>query len=112
MKFKELYESELITESPNFDTSDTGLPYQIYVSQKPQVEHNLPRLKININGTLFPISFGKDIKWLTPTSMTPKIKSKELKLIKQFIGKNNKMLLQFWYKEIDEQHLRQNIKKV
>lgn len=111
--FFEKYEqqNDPIVEMANIHPKNSGLKYKVYISKEPSVEHNIPRLKVNLDGNnWYPISISEMPEWLTDN--VPMIDSKTFKAIKQFVVLNHDNLVLLWNDEIDTFDFMKNMKKV
>ncbi len=104
---------ELITEMANIRPKRTGLPMVIWIKPKTGEKHSA-RIKVqSIHGDKINIS-----NWVSVTiSNNPKIFNGKLSkedflLIKEFIQKNIKGLLQVWNDEIEPADFIENINKI
>ena len=110
----------LLFEMANFRMSDTGLPVNIWINESGSSrsnKHSIPRIKFQNNysekadrSSLIPISIDNAPKIL---SGVPKIKSKDLNIVKHFIKLNVKELLNHWngdISKISKKNIMKNIK--
>lgn len=102
----ELIEQEAFFEMARISASDSKLRYDIWLDDagfERHVKHNLPRVKIMIDGKLIPISISKNPKFLVDISKYKKIK--DVKTIFDFIAKFEDVLLMHWNKEITDRQV-------
>lgn len=86
-------------EMSNIRKDRTGLPYDLWVDSlgsSRNIEHNLPRVKFNIDGDLVPFSIEDSPKILIDEEVRH-----HRDLIK-FIKDNKDILLKHWNHEIDD----------
>lgn len=109
MIFKDFLNEEMLFEMANFQTSDSGLPYNIWLDSAGKqrlVEHDIPRLKIEIEPkNLVPFSVSKKPKCLLK-HYDKHIKddgiSKKIKKVYKWIIKNYDILMMHWNGEISD----------
>jgi hypothetical protein len=113
-KFKEIYneetEEQILWEMARIKPSVSGLPFKIYASAEPTVEHNLPRLKVFIDNQFYPMAISTSPYWLTDN--IPKIHRKQLHNLNKFVKGNVDILLKYWNDEIEEQELYNTLKHI
>jgi len=102
MKMKNL----LLYEMANIQKQYTGLDHDIWVFGNTEEKHNLPRIKILVNGRRIPVSIESEPRILIKNK--PKIKMDK---IKEFIKVNEKLLLKLW-KDNDQVYFIKNLKKI
>lgn len=54
---------QYLLEMANVKSTDTGLPYDIWIDslgKDRDVEHNIPRIKVNVNGKYIPIEISDE----------------------------------------------------
>lgn len=100
---KRLMENRLdvanLYEMANIKKSRTGLPYDIWVDSagsSRNIQHNSPRLKIDVDGELIPFSISEH-----PEMLVDKKIPHQTDLIK-FIQDNNEIFMKHWNGEIDD----------
>ncbi|MBP3759936.1 MAG: hypothetical protein J6I55_00435 [Ruminococcus sp.] len=98
----------------NLFPKDTGVDYKIWVDdvgKNRNVQHNRPRLKVELNPkTKIPVAFDKfEPEILVNCSSR---EQKEVSKAFEFIKLNRKVLLRYWYGQIDKVKLMKSLKKL
>jgi len=99
----------------SISTEKTGLDYKIWVSTKSGIKHS-PRIKVSIlkndkikYDQLFTVTIDDNPKIIG--SLSKKLSSKQLELIKKFVAINKTSLLQFWEEDITTDKLLDKLLK-
>lgn len=101
MKMETINE-DLFYEMANFSKIDSGLPYDIWVGfagSHRNSKHHSPRIKIDVDGSLIPVSISKNPKVLINKEI-PKFK-----IIKDYISNNYDLFIKHWDNEITDKQL-------
>ena len=102
----ELIETEAFFEMARISSSDSKLKYDIWLDDagsERNVKHNIPRVKLMVDGKMIPISISKEPKILVNVSHYKKIK--DIKTIFDFITKFEDVLLMHWNREINDRQI-------
>ena len=86
---------QVLNEMPNLTRKQTGLPYAIWLDSAGDdrdVGHNVPRLKVNVDGNRVPISITDNPKIL----INRKINIKNFKKISDWIILNKELILGYY----------------
>lgn len=112
---KLIIEEQRLVEMSNLVKRKTGLPVNIWVDDvgiDRDVEHNLPRIKVQ-NDTAdrrqsdgFELSIENDPKIL---SSTCKLSSKDFQAVRSFVIKYKQALIDHWNQDIDIEDLKEII---
>lgn len=95
MSFEKYIKNQLLNETANLKTSETGLEYVIYISSNEGVNHG-PRVKVsNIKG-----KFAKDDNFTIKLNDSLEI-----------VGES-KINLEFWNNKIDQEELQKRVKSI
>ena len=100
----DLWISSVLTEA-NLFKFKTGLPYDLWIDNsgaERQVQHNKPRLKVNVNGNLIPVSIEKNPKILVDKKKIPKFNQAKFNKVVSWIKVKRPVLMQHWNKEISD----------
>lgn len=98
----EIINEDLFYEMANFSKIDSGLPYDIWVDSagsRRNSKHNSPRVKIDVDGSLIPVSISKNPKILINREI-PKFK-----IIKDYLSNNYDLFIKHWNNEITDKQL-------
>ena len=96
--FHDWWISSVLTEA-NLFKFKTGLPYDLWIDNsgaERQVQHNKPRLKVNVNGERIPVSIEVEPKILVDKKI-PKFGK-----ISSWIKNKRPVLMQHWNREIND----------
>ena len=96
--FHDWWISSVLTEA-NLFKFKTGLPYDLWIDNsgaERQVQHNKPRLKVNVKGDLIPVSIEVEPKILVDKKI-PKFGK-----ISSSIKNKRPVLIQHWNREIND----------
>lgn len=114
--FEEMEETDndvLIFCEHNLFPKDTGVDYKIWVDNAGKdrnVQHNRPRLKVELNSTTkIPVAFDKPEPEILVNCSSRE--QKEVSKTFRFIKLNRKVLLRYWYGQIDKDKLMKSLKK-
>lgn len=91
---------EYLSEMANVSKSDTKLKYDLWIDSdgiNRNVPHNLPRLKVDVDGDRIPVSISDDPKVLVSGKKIPN----EAEVL-EYIRKYKDILLKHWNKEITD----------
>ena len=118
-----VYTDEMLLEMANISQNTTGLDVIIWVqtnnTQSPG-KHNLPQIKFQNNTStkiqineLIPISISDEPKILLKNNDLNKIKISQAQIneVKQWIVKNQEILIDYWQEKITTDELFQKLKK-
>lgn len=118
-----VYTDEMLLEMANISQNTTGLDVIIWVqtnnTQSPG-KHNLPRIKFQNNTStkiqineLIPISISDNPEILLKNNDLNKIKISQAQIneVKQWIVKNQEILIDYWQEKITTDELFQKLKK-
>ncbi len=86
-------------EMANVAKTDTNLPYNIWidsVGKDRNIPHNIPRIKINVDGDMIPVSIDTNPKILINKNIN------NFSEIKNWIIKYYDILMQHWNKELTD----------
>lgn len=81
-------------EMANVNKEDTGLPYNLWIDSAGKdrnTSHNSPRLKVEVDGELIPVSISDN-----PTILVNNVKITKFNIIKRYIKKYKNVLLKHW----------------
>lgn len=98
----EIINENLFYEIANFSKRDSELPYDILVDSsgcQRSSKHNSPRVKINADGDLIPMSISKN-----PEILVNK-KIPKFGIIKDYISNNYDLFIKHWNQEITDKQL-------
>ena len=98
MKFYQIIEQfEDLSEMANVARIDSGLPFPVWIEYNGasrQVEHNLPRLKVEIDKNRIPYLIdNENPRFLVDVSNIKGIKSREISILNKWIIDNYKTLI-------------------
>lgn len=103
-----IYGDELMLEMANLSQKDTNLPMMIWIEPSRKTNHNKPRLKFEnsyskklIPKELIPISIDKDNPEILVDGFKLKIKPKDIDILKEWIKKYYKDLMDVWNYKIN-----------
>ena len=118
-----VYTDEMLLEMANISQSTTGLDVIVWVqtnNTQSTGQHNLPRIKFQNNtatkvqtNELIPISISDNPKILLKNNDLNKIKISQAQIngVKQWIVKNQEILIDYWKENITTDELFQKLKK-
>ena len=118
-----VYTDEMLLEMANISQHATGLDVIIWVqtnNTQSTGKHNLPRIKFQNNTAtrvqiheLIPISISDNPKILLKNNDLNKIKISQAQInaVKQWIVKNQEILINYWQEKITTDELFQKLKK-
>ena len=118
-----VYTDEMLLYMGNFSQNATGLDVIVWVqtiNTQSNVKHNLPRIKFQNNTAtkiqpkeLIPISISNNPKILLKNNDLNKIKISQVQInaVKQWIVKNQEILIDYWQEKITTDELFQKLKK-
>lgn len=95
-----LYFEDYLYEMATVSKTDTKLPYDLWidsVGRDRQTEHNLPRIKVDVDGDRIPVSISDDPEILIANKSIPKFSE-----IKKYIKKYKDVFIRHWNKEISD----------
>ena len=95
-----IYFEDYLYEMANVSKQDTKLPYDIWidsVGKDRSSEHNLPRIKVDVDGDRIPVSISDEPEILVSNKTIP-----EFSEIKKYIKKYKDVFLKHWNKEITD----------
>lgn len=101
--------SSELSEMANLFMKDTNLPYDIWIDSfgsSRKVSHSKPRLKVDLDKKLIPVSIEREPKILVNVDI-PKFR-----LLIKFIRNNLEVLMKHWNREINDKELKKLIKKI
>lgn len=102
---------QVLNEMPNLSRNQTGLPYTIWldpVGDDREVGHNVPRLKINVDGDRVPVSITDNPKIL----INRRVKMKSPEKVFNWILKNKKHILDYYSGRISQEELESRLIKL
>lgn len=87
-------------EVANVSTKDTELPYELWIDSygSGREAKNIPRIKVNVDGDLIPISISDNPKVLVSGKDNFKSKSEIFKYIKKYLD----VFIKHWNKELTD----------
>lgn len=97
----EILEEKLLFEMANVSTKDTKLSYELWIDSAGSdrnAQHNLPRIKVNVDGDLIPVSISDNPKVLVPGKENFKGKSEIFKYIKKYLD----VFIKHWNRELTD----------
>ena len=103
----------ILTEMANIPITKTGLPFVGWIDTQGSdrnVEHNLPRIKVKINGDYVPVSISKKPKPLVKGMLKNDIP--DYRLFKKWMNLNYDLLMKQWNGLIDDIELKSLLKKI
>ena len=118
-----VYTDEMLLEMANISQNTTGLDVIIWVqtnNTQSTGKHNLPRIKFQNNTStkiqineLIPISISDNPEILLKNNDLNKIKISQAQIneVKQWIVKNQEILIDYWQEKITTDELFQKLKK-
>ena len=118
-----VYTDEMLLEMANISQNTTGLDVIIWVqtnNTQSTGKHNLPRIKFQNNTStkiqineLIPISISDNPEILLKNNDFNKIKISQAQIneVKQWIVKNQEILIDYWQEKITTDELFQKLKK-
>ena len=92
-------DSKHIDEMANVSKQDTGLPYSVWIDSEGKdrvAPHNVPRLKVDVDGDRIPVSISDTPKILVNKNIP------QFSKISSWIIKYKNVLLQHWNKELTD----------
>ena len=94
----EILDEDLLFEMANVSTKDTKLPYELWIdSYVSDIEaKNIPRIKVNVDGDLIPVSISDNPKVLVSGKDNFRGKSEIIKYIKKYLD----VFIKHWNKEL------------
>lgn len=104
---------QVLNEMANLSKEDTNLPYDIWMDSSGidrAVKHNLPRLKVDIEGNKIPVSISNEPEVLVKNKSKDDIP--KFRLLVKFIRNNLEVLLRHWRKEINDNTMKSSIKSI
>ena len=96
----EILDEDLLFEMANVSTKDTKLPYELWIdSYVSDIEaKNIPRIKVNVDGDLIPVSISDNPKVLVSGKDNFRGKSEIIKYIKKYLD----VFIKHWNKELTD----------
>lgn len=97
----EILDEDLLFEMANVSTEDTKLPYELWIDSagsERNVNHNSPRIKVNVDGDMIPVSISDNPKVLVSGKDNFKGKSEITKYIKKYLD----VFIKHWNKELTD----------
>lgn len=94
----ELMGNQNFFETANLTTEDSGLPYNVWLDSAGKdrnVEHNTPRLKVEVDNEFIPMSISKDDVWSLKDF-------KKKSVMVKWIMDNYDVLIRHWNKELTD----------
>ena len=101
--------NEMSTIRPRY----SGLDYDVWVDNAGNgrnVQHNLPRLKVNVNGDKIPVSISDSPDVLAKNKKKDNIPN--FRGLVKWIKLNKSLLLKFWSRQIEFDDLLNGLKKI
>ena len=99
----------VLYEMANVSKQDTGLPYDIWIDslgKDRKIEHNPPRIKVDVEGDLVPVSLEEE-----PRILVDK-KIRKFSLIRKYIKKYLNIFFFFFNKEISDREALKLLNKL
>ena len=100
---EEAMKNDLLFEMVNIRSRRTGLPYDLWLDSSGlnrSTQHNMPRLKVNVDGNLIPVEISDNPKIPASVNISKKIPNKELVL--RYVEAYKDILLAHFNNEIDD----------
>lgn len=96
-----IVDCEKLLEMANVSKNDTKLPYDIWIDsfgKDRSVKHNVPRVKVNVDGEWIPISIEDNPKILVKRRNSFKGEKEIIEYIKKYLN----VFISHWNKEITD----------
>jgi hypothetical protein len=104
-------------EMANYETRDSGLPFNIWFDEPGGSrfnKHHLPRVKVQVNGKFIPVHVTSEPSILLRGSFLSTaeklITGSDRKAVFAFVARNHELILSHWSGEVSTKHLLTNLK--